>query len=312
MRKGLALAAFTGICWALLAIGLKYALQFTSSGTIVWVRMAWAAALLSAIFYFRNPSHFFSIFKKSSFLALASGSFLAANYFTYMKGLEMTSASNAQIMIQLGPLLFLFVGVFLFNESLKLLQWMGLAIALTGFGLFNWDQILVAIELAKNNDSLSAQNTYIIGNIWLVTGAVTWAVFAGFQKKIINSQILKPQELNLIIYLLSSLLLLPLAQIGELAHLSFNQHFILFLLGLNTLLAYGAFAEANKLAPASYVSLIISCNPLLTIAILKTLETLEISFISTEPIYWRGFLGAGLVVTGVCIAVAFRGYKKTS
>ncbi|MEK6556161.1 MAG: EamA family transporter, partial [Bdellovibrionota bacterium] len=149
----------------------------------------------------------------------------------------------------------------------------------------------------------------LMGNAWLLVGGFVWAVFAAFQKRLIQKHGWKPQELNLIIYALSTVLLAPMANFSELLEFNAYQMFILFLLGLNTLLAYGAFAEANKLAPASYVSLIISCNPLLTIAILKILENMGSNIVSPEPILWRGYLGAALVVAGVSIAVSFK--KKT-
>ncbi len=304
MGKGLALAAFTGVCWAVLAIGLKYALHFSSSGTIVWMRMAWAIVLLTAFFFIKDPKSIGRIFKKTPLMAIGAGTFLAANYFTYMKGLEMTSASNAQIMIQLGPISFLLIGVWIFEEVLQLTQWLGVVIALAGFGLFNWDQLLVSIGQVQNGGS-----TYLMGNAWLLVGGFVWAVFAAFQKRLIQKHGWKPQELNLIIYALSTVLLAPMANFSELLEFNAYQMFILFLLGLNTLLAYGAFAEANKLAPASYVSLIISCNPLLTIAILKILENMGSNIVSPEPILWRGYLGAALVVAGVSIAVSFK--KKT-
>lgn len=309
MGQGLALAAFTGVCWALLAIGLKYALQFCSSGSIVWVRMVWAAGILAAFFFFKDRKTFFSIFRRAPLMAIAAGAFLAANYFTYMKGLEMTSASNAQIMIQLGPIAFLLIGVFIFEEVLGLIQWSGVAIALIGFGLFNWDQLLVSIAQAQTALAGSAGSKYLLGNLWLLIGAFTWAIFAAFQKRLIQKHSWKPQHLNLIIYTLSTFLLAPLVNFSDFSGLSLDQHFVLFLLGLNTLLAYGAFAEANRLAPASYVSLIISCNPLLTIAILKIMENLGSNFVKPEPILWRGYLGAALVVAGVSVAVSFK--KKT-
>jgi drug/metabolite transporter (DMT)-like permease len=309
MGRGLALAAFTGVCWAILAIGLKYALQFTSSGTIVWIRMAWAALLLAAFFLIRNPKSIKNILKRTPLMAVGAAAFLATNYFTYIKGLEMTSASNAQIMIQLGPITFLLIGVFIFEEVLQFTQWLGVAIALGGFGLFNWDQVLVTVAQAQNALNSNASSTYLIGNAWLIVGAVSWAIFAAFQKRLIQKHHWKPQDLNLIIYMLSTVLLAPLANFSELLVLNFHQMFILFLLGLNTLLAYGAFAEANKLAPASYVSLIISCNPLLTIAIMKILEQIGSTIVTPEPILWRGYVGAALVVAGVSVAVSFK--KKT-
>lgn len=297
MGLGLALAAFTGLCWAVLAIGLKYALHFSDSGTIVWMRMVVALVLLFAILFIKDPRSITSIIRRSRRTVFWAGLFLATNYATYMKGLELTSASNAQIMIQLGPIAFLLMGVGFFGEALVINQWMGVTIALTGFGLFNWDQVRIAAQNA---------NQYLIGNAWLMVGAFSWAAFAAFQKHLMQKFAWKPQELNLIIYTICTVALFPMANVPSLSTLDAFQWFIMFLLGLNTLLAYGAFAEANRLAPASLVSLVISCNPLLTIFVMKFMESLGSTVVSPEPIMWSGYLGAALVVTGVAIAVYFK------
>lgn len=52
------MASTTAISWAVLAIGLKYALQYFSSGTIVWTRMAIAFAVLCGFFIWRDPRAF--------------------------------------------------------------------------------------------------------------------------------------------------------------------------------------------------------------------------------------------------------------
>lgn len=306
MGLGLALAAFTGLCWAVLAIGLKYALHFASTGNIVWTRMAFAFAMLVVILFIQEPKSILRILKRSRWMILFAGLFLAVNYFTYMKGLEMTSASNAQIMIQLGPIAFLVMGVGFFNEVLRFKQWVGVGIALTGFALFNWDQLQVTAQNISNISSAEQAHQYLLGNLWLIVGAIGWAIFAAIQKQLIQKYSWKPQELNLLIYGICTVALFPMAHLASLRPLDAFQWFILFLLGLNTLLAYGAFAEANRLAPASLVSLIISCNPLLTILVLKIAEQAGSNFVSPEPIFWSGYLGAALVVMGVAIAVYFK------
>lgn len=298
---GIFYSVLTGVCWAILAIGLKYALHFTSSGTIVWVRMMFAFVMLLVFFLFRHPEKIKPVFRHPPIRLIIAGLLLAFNYFSYMYGLSLTSASNAQIMIQIGPLSLLFIGVFYFKESLRLVQWLGIALAGVGFVFFNWDQILVALDKS---------DTYILGNIWIFFGALTWALFAALQK-VQFQRGWTPQMVNLFVYALCCVALFPLANLAELEPLNLWQWFILFLLGLNTLIAYGAFAEALHLIPASYVSLIVAVNPLLTIFLVGLIETLGWTFISPEPIYWRGHLGAFLVVLGVGIAVSLRA-RRTS
>ncbi len=254
--------------------------------------MVVALVLLVALQAIYKPASIKKVFSTFNKNAILGGLFLAYNYFGYMKGLEITTATNAQIMIQLGPLGLLFLGVFYFKETLTKKQYIGIFIALMGFILFNWDQI-------------SKVDGYVGGNIWIILAALTWALFAGLQK-IEMAKSWSPQEFNIIVYLVCTVALYPMADLSELAHLSWTQYLILFSLGLNTLVAYGCFAEAIHRIPASVVSLIITCNPLLTILIVSLFAYFNYELIPFEPIEWLGYAGAILVVFGVGTAVYFR------
>jgi len=294
--SGISFAVLTGICWATLAIGLKYALHFTSTGSIVWFRMIVAFSTLCAAYVFRRPEAIKTVFLRPPLRVVIAGLFLSCNYYAYMKGLELTSASNAQVMIQLGPLTLLFMGVFYFKETLHWKQWIGIAVASVGFIFYNWDQLLVSL---KNSD------LYVTGNLWIIFASVTWAIFAALQKLQLTRG-WSPQMINLLVYFICALALTPLAQFREFDHLSLWQWTVLVALGLNTVIAYGALGEAFSRIPASYVSLIIAVNPLLTILLVGLITQNGLTFISPEPMMWRGYLGAGFVVAGVGAAISLR------
>lgn len=302
-QLGIFYAITTGLCWAVLAIALKYALHFASSGTIVWFRLFGAALgifgyyVYRAIFVERSLSTLKRLFWPPPLNIVLAGLFLSFNYFGYMHGLELTSASNAQIMIQVGPLTLLVIGVFYFRESLRWQQGCGIALALVGFALFNWDQVALALEKS---------DVYIAGNTWIIMAALAWSVYATIQKRQIGKDGWTPQETNAVIYMTSMFALMPMARFHELAPLNFWQWLLMLSLGLNTIVAYGAFAEALQLVPASIVSLIISVNPLLTLLLIALIGHFGMTFISPEPIMWRGYLGAALVAGGVAIAVSMR------
>lgn len=302
--RGLIFAASTGLCWAILAVGLKYALQFSSSGTIAWARMIVSFSIMFAYYAYKNPKLLQRVLLHPPKKLLLAGFFLGCNYYGYMRGIDLTNASNAQVMIQIGPLTLILIGIFFFKEHLQMAQWVGIALAFCGFVFFNWDQILVAFEHSDR---------YIAGNIWILFSAITWAIFAAIQKYVMVNDVNKhwpPQVINLLIYGVCCITLLPTASMAEFAPLTSWQWFVLFLLGVNTLIAYGAFGEAMQLIPASHVSLIITLNPLLTIFFVHLFTSLlGLTFIQPEPIHWRGAVGALLVVSGVAIAVSFRKKK---
>jgi drug/metabolite transporter (DMT)-like permease len=261
--------------------------------------MIFALLTLAVFLYFKNPKSLKRVVTQLSLWGILAGLFLSANYFGYMRGLELTTASNAQIMIQLGPVALLVACVFIFKEEMRLIQWLGVAIASAGFILFNWDQVLIA---------LSESDKYLSGNIWLIGAAMTWAIYAVLQKRLILRG-WSPQEINLIIYFVATIVLMPSADFNDFVGRSSWQWMIFYLLALNTVIAYGAFAEALARIPSSQVSLIISVNPLLTIFIMQLMDHFGGRFVSPEPIGWRGLLGALLVVFGVTTAVTLRRKK---
>lgn len=296
--KGLLMASTTALSWAALAIGLKLALSYSSPGTIVWFRMLVAFIGLTSIYLLRSPKQL-RILWHPPILGIFAGVCLAANYFGYMKGVELTSASNTQIMIQTGPLTLILIGIFYFKEIPTRQQTIGFLVAATGFFFFYWDQILAAAENSEQ---------FILGDLWIAMAALTWALFATFQK--ILSPNWTPQQINILIYTIATLALLPLSDTSEMATWSWPVWLLMLALGLNTIIAYGALGEALKRIPASQVSLIISLNPLLTLLLMAGLAFAEVTWIAPEPIDWRGYLGALLVVSGVALAVSRK--RKTT
>jgi drug/metabolite transporter (DMT)-like permease len=255
--------------------------------------MSVASVILLLYFAIKSPKSYSKLGRSMPWLGVLGAILLSYNYFGFMKGVELTTASNAQIMIQSGPLLLLLAGVFYFGEVMARIQWFGVAGAFIGFTLFHLDQ-------AKLN--LSGEQLYSWGNVWIFTGAAAWAVFAVFQKILLKKN-WSPGELNLLTYFVCAIVLSGPADFAEFQNLSFVQMCALLFVGLNTVVAYGAFAEAMNLIPASHVSLIITSNPLLTIVIVQVMDAFGASFIPPEPLGFIGIAGALLVVTGVAIAV---------
>ena len=297
-KVGLLFAAGTSLCWAVLAIALKYALDFVDSGSIVWFRMLTAAVCMIVFFSIKNPKQL-KILWNPPLLAVIAGFFLAGNYFSYMKGLELTGIINAQVMIQLATIFLILAGIYYFKEMLSILQWAGVLIAGCGFVLFYWDQLL------HFSDNLQI---YFYGNLWLVLGSGLWAAFAVIQKKL--SQKWNPQQLNTLIYVIAAISLFVLADFTILANLNFQQWLILFILGLNTIIAYGCLGEALKRAPASYVGFVIALDPLATFLILQIMHIYTIGIIKDEPLHMHDWIGAILVAAGIGCALLIKPKKQ--
>lgn len=291
-KIGLLMAAVTALSWAGLAISLKVASKFASSGNIVWVRMMVASTCMILYFLLSKKQQHLKILKRPPLLALICGALLSANYFGFMKGVELTNASNAQIVIQLGPLLLMLFGIVIFKEGFSRKQLLGLAVAAGGYTIFYWQQIV---------NSLTHVSQYLKGNTWIVIAALTWSLFAALQKLLSKKWL--PQQINLCVFLVSSLLLFPLAQIQEIFELKTWQLILLFALGINTIIAYGALGEALKRAPASQVSVIVTLNPILTLALVGLLGWIEVSWYEPETMSPLAYFGALLILSGVVIVV---------
>jgi len=255
--------------------------------------MSVAAGLLIGYYAAFDPQVFVRLQRHWPWAGLIGSAFLAYNYFGFMKGVELTTASNAQIMIQTGPLLLLLIGVFYFKEHLRSIQWVGVASAAAGFVLFYHDQVRM---------NLTGQTNYFCGLAWILSGAVAWAIFASLQKSLLRKG-WRPGELNLLTYFVCALLLAGPADFNDFRQFDLKKFLIVIFLGLNTVVAYGAFAEAMSLIPASQVSLIITANPLLTIFLVQLLSQFNFNIIPPEPMGARGLAGALLVVAGIAVAV---------
>jgi drug/metabolite transporter (DMT)-like permease len=289
--KGLMMISITAALWGILAIVLKYALQRFSGNTIIWFRFTFSFVFLAGYYLIHRP-RFFEILIKPPILGILAGLAMAGNYLGFTSGVALTSPSNAQILIQISPLLVAVVGVVYFKESLTLLQKSGFGIAAAGFVLFYWDQLLHLM--------ISSQQ-YYRGNIWIIFAAITWAFFAVCQKLLVR--IWAPQQTNLLIYLVAAMVFTPLAVFHEFQGLSLSDWLTLIFLGANTLIAYGTLGEALKLLPANQVSAIIVLNPLITLIVVGVLSVQQLPWLSSESTTVIGYAGALLLLAGVGLVV---------
>ena len=292
---GLLYAMTTALCWSVLAILLKNALGFADSKSIVAFRMIFAFLMAFPISAYFFPEHL-KLFKKPPIFLILGSLGLAFNYLGFMKGVELSSASNAQIMIQFGPLCLMLSGFAIYKEHLKTTQALWLLVALAGFITFFSDQF----ELGQAKDLVSA-------NIWILSAAITWVWYSltirHYTKKGYSSF-----ELNLVVFLVCALVLSFGIDMEEAVSYSLGEWVFLSFLGLNTLVAYGAFGQALKYAPASQVSIIITTNPILTLIIIGVGSPLT-PLIPYEPVSFIGYLGALLVICGVGFSTLL-GMKK--
>lgn len=297
MNKGIYYASFTSLLWGFLAIALKVALKSLPPLTVTWFRFSIAFILLSIYYLFFDKSKF-SIFKKPPLLAILAALCLAFNYIGFIAGINLTSPSIAQIFIQLGPVILALSGFIIFKEKVSLRQLMGLVVVLLGLGLFYNEQILTLAGGLKE---------YKLGVLLIIFGAVSWSGYAIFQKFAVRE--FNPMQLNLILFGLPALLLLPFVSFNLLPTLSRFDWFLLIFLGLNTLGAYGSLAYALKYLEANKISVIATLNPLITLAVMAYLSHIEVSWIEHETFTLMTIIGALSVISGAILTVIKKSKK---
>ena len=161
-----------------------------------------------------------------------------------------------------------------------------------GFVLFFHEQLRTLITGASN---------YLIGSSLIIIAAAAWAVYALAQKQLLQQ--LSSANVMLIIFGGCALMFSPVAAPQKIFTISPLHLGTLLFCGLNTLVAYGAFAEALENWEASRVSAVISLAPLCTLVAVEVVSSVMPNLFAPEPLTNLGILGAILVVSG-CMAIA--------
>ncbi|WP_373388690.1 DMT family transporter [Pseudomonas alcaligenes] len=285
---GLLLALTTAVLWGILPIKLKEVLQVLDPVTVTWYRLLVSGLLLLAwLAANRRLPRFAPLGRRGHGLLVLAVFGLTANYVLYLIGLNMLSPGTTQLVIQMAPILFLVASLFVFRESFSLGQGIGMAILLLGFGLF-FNQ-----RLAELLTSLTA---YTTGVLVILLASFVW-VFYGLAQKQLLTHWSSPQ-IMLVIYLACALLLTPWAHPLQVLQLDSLQAWLLLACCLNTLVAYGAFAEALAHWEASRVSATLSVTPLVTFAAVALAALWWPDHVQPEQINLLGYAGALLVVLG--------------
>ncbi len=287
-RLGLFYSAVTTIAWGILPIALKAMLTWMDAYTIIWYRFV-VAMIIVGVWLAWNGSlprlmRLDAMGWLILFLAIAG---LIGNYVFYILGLEYVSPGTTQVLIQTAPIFLLLGGVFVFGESFTRRQWLGLAILIGGIVLFFHNQLG---EIASMSGNLSK------GVAIITLASIVWTVYALAQKYLQRQ--LSAQGMLLVIYVVSTVVLLPTADPSSIASLGWWPLAILAFCSLNTVIAYGCFAEAMHHWEASRISAVIALSPLLTILFAQLLDILPTGYESEESMDALRLLGVVVVLAG--------------
>lgn len=286
---GILLALTTAVCWGALPIAMKQVLTVMEPPTVVFYRFLMASLGLGSILAIRGKLPPLRLFRKPRWLALlaiATGG-LFGNFLLFSSSLQYLSPTASQVIGQLSPVGMMVASVVVLKEKMRGTQVIGAIMLLCGLVMFfNTSLIEIFTRLTD----------YTLGVIFGVLAATVWVIYGVAQKVLLRR--LASQQILLLLYTLCTLALLPLAQLDKIFQLSDWQLACLVFCGLNTLVGYGALAEAMARRQAAQVSAIITLTPLFTLLFSDLLALAWPDFFAMPLLNLVGYSGAFVVVAG--------------
>lgn len=287
-RLGLALSMVTVFLWGILPLFLRLMLQPLDAYTLTWFRFLVAFGFLAIYLVKRQQLPAFKDLRKIPLaLILVAVIGLGGNYLLFLMGLAQTSPANAQVLGQVAPVLMGLGGLAIFKERYTRQQWLGLGILTLGLALFFHEKLTTLI---------TAQTQYLIGSGLILVSAAVWAMYALAQKQLLQQ--LPSSNIMLMVYGGCALFIGPATTPQSLLTLSPLQWVFLMFCALNTLVAYGAFAEALEHWEASRVSAVLALTPIVTMISVWVASSIFPTVITPEPLTILAVFGACLVVGG--------------
>ena len=287
-RLGLGLSLITVVLWGLVPVALAIILNKLDPYTINWFRFATSFILLGCYLVKQGNLPKLERLKSVPLYLFAIAILgLTGNYIFFVMGLKATSPSHAEVLIQSAGVFLSLGGLLIFKERYTRYQWMGVGVLIAGFMGFFYEQLKV---LATESDR------YISGSIMLIVAGISWAIYALIQKQLLTK--LDSTHIMWIIYGGCGIFFGAMAKPQTLTQLNSIEWIALIFCGLNTVIAYGAFAESLQHLEASKVSAILALAPIFTIVSMSITACLAPGLVTPERVTSLGLLGAILVVAG--------------
>lgn len=288
---GFSLAMIAACMWGALPIALQQLLQTMNSETAVWYRFIVAALGSFLMLFFSRALPRKTSFNARTLALILLGVFgLSANFFLYNVALHYIPATTSQILSPLSSFVMLAVGVFIFKERFRNYQKIGLILVIMGLILFFNDRLKDFLQL----------NLYVKGVFIALTASFLWIAY-GIAQKILLKTFSSPQIL-LMMYMGCTLVFTPVAEMTQVFQLTSLQLACLIFCCLNTLIAYGAYAEALNLWDVSKVSAIMTQIPIFTLCFSHILVWIAPEIFPVVNLNWISYIGAFIVVLGALLS----------
>jgi drug/metabolite transporter (DMT)-like permease len=287
-KFGLSLAVITALSWGLLPVALTIVLATVDAYTITAFRFLTAALGLGAILAALGKLPKISVISGQGWLVLliALGGLLG-NFVLYLVALTYASPTVNQVVTQLSPILLMLGGIVVFHERFSMRQWIGFALLLIGLPLFFNRRLPALLHL---NEGLG------YGVMLLIVASIVWSVYGLAQKFMLRR--MQGQQVLVLLYVGATLVLMPFTHPASILKMNALQAWLLAFACVNTVVAYGAFAEALRHWEASRVGATLTLTPLFTMATMWILGHTAPGLVKPEGLNALSVAGALIVVGG--------------
>jgi drug/metabolite transporter (DMT)-like permease len=297
-RVGLPFALAASVTWALIPILIKGLLSRLDPMTVTWFRHIGCAVPMAAWFLWRRPDWRGLRRADTRRLVTICVVGLSGNALLFNLGLQYASPGAAHVIGQLGTVITLVGGVFIFRESFTRQQWLCACGILLGLALFFHNRFADVIALTSTG----------VGLILLALAPLLWAAYALAQKGIGGH--LGSQQVLTLTYLFGTLVFLPIATPSDLLDVDGTGWFLLVAMTVLYMGSYMALGRAMISWESSRVSAILTVTPLLTLTFSHLVLVLVPDYMAHETTDPLSLLGALLVVgSSLRIALPRRRYS---
>ena len=287
--RGIWLSLITVAAWSVLPITLRISSRHLDPYTITWYRFTVSALALGAWLASRRGLPMIATLRagRSVALLLVATIGLVGNYVLYLMSLSYVSPTVGTVITQLGPLLLLFGGIGLFHEHLSHRQTIGVVLLIVGLLVFFNRRLGEAADFAGRAGA---------GTVILLVASVAWAAY-GLAQKVLLRRFASPQVLFLI-YVGAAVVLAGFTAPRSVRGLPALELTMLFLSCMNTLVAYGALAEALHFAGAATVGAVLAVGPVSTLIVTWMSNRVSPGLFAPDDLNVATIIGAFIVTAG--------------
>ncbi|CNH55358.1 DMT family transporter [Yersinia enterocolitica] len=286
---GIFLALTTAVFWGALPIAMKQVLEVMEPYTIVWYRFMMATIGLGIILASRRQLPSLKLFRQRRWLVLlivATCGFLG-DFIFFSSSLQYLSPTTSQVIGQLSPVGMMVASVLILKERMRITQVIGAVMLICGLLLFFNTSL---------HELFTRMTDYTLGVALGVCAAVVWVSYGVAQKVLLRR--MASQQILLLLYTLCAIALFPLAKPAVIFQLNGWQFACLLFCGVNTLVGYGALAEAMARWQAAQVSALVTLTPLFTLFFSILLALAWPDMFAAPSLNFVGYVGAFVVVAG--------------